>query len=121
MLTVVVPWPPKALWPNRRPFWAAKARALAIAKEQANDAAIVAAWDQGQSAETIDLTRAEIPVTYTFYPPANRRYDLDGALSACKGYQDGLALAMGIDDVKFVPTPRRGERVPGGQVVIEIR
>jgi crossover junction endodeoxyribonuclease RusA len=120
MLTITLPWPDTVLWPNRRPFWATRARAADAAHEAARDATITSAWDQGQGAETIDLKRAAIPITLIFHPPTRRAHDLDGALSACKGYLDGVAEAMGINDRVFEPTPRRGEVVRGGSVVIQI-
>lgn len=121
MLTITLPWPPKPLWPNRKPHWAAKAKAMLETHTTAADATVIAAWDQGQSAETIDLTRDEIPLDVTFHPSANRVYDKDGAISACKGYFDGIAEAMGVDDRHFAATPHRGAKLPGGQVVIVIR
>lgn len=121
MLKIILPWPRRVLWPNGRPHWAAKAEAITAARAAAWEAAILAAWDQGQSSATIDLTRAEIPLEVTFHPSANRRFDKDGAISACKSYFDGLADALGVDDHVFSATPHRGEKVPGGQVVIVIR
>lgn len=121
MLTITLPWPPKALWPNAHSIWQARARAMLQTHAAAHEATILAAWDQGQSSETIDLTRAEIPVEVTFHPSINRRYDTDGGISACKGYFDGIAEALGVDDQHFSARPHRGAKVPGGQVVIVIR
>lgn len=120
MLEVTLPWPPRVLWPNGRPFWAAKARAVLIARTCAWEETILAAWAQGQGAETIDLTRSEIPIEIVFHPPTRQRRDRDNQSAACKSYLDGLADAMGIDDAKFVPTPRQGDVRRGGQVIFRI-
>ena len=121
MLKIILPWPPHALWPNAHSLWQARARATLQTHAAAREATILAAWDQGQSSETIDLTRAEIPLEVTFHASTRRRYDKDGAIGACKGYFDGIAEALGVDDHHFSATPHRGEPVPGGQVVIVIR
>lgn len=47
-----------------------------------------------------------IHVTLTFYPPDKRRRDLDGCISACKAYLDGLADALGVDDSRFTLSAR---------------
>ncbi len=120
MLEVELPWPPRVLWPNKRSFWASKARAVLQARTCACEETILAAWAQGQGAETIDLARAEIPVEITFHPPNRQRRDRDNQSASCKAYLDGLADAMGIDDAKFVPTPHQGDVRRGGQVVFRI-
>src|SRR3990167_7128305 len=46
---------------------------------------------------------AESPVYIVFQPPDNRRYDSDNVLASCKAYLDGIAEALGIDDLAFNP------------------
>lgn len=120
MLEVMLPWPPRVLWPNGRPHWASKARAVLAARSCAAEETILAAWAQGQGADTIDLARAEIPVEITFHPPTRAKRDRDNQSAACKSYLDGLADAMGIDDARFVPTPHQGDVRRGGQVVFRV-
>lgn len=120
MLEIILPWPARPLWPNKRSFWASKARAVLAARTCAWEETLLAAWAQDQSSETIDLSRAEIPVEITFNPPNRIRRDRDNQSAACKAYLDGLADAMGINDTKFVPTPHQGAIVRGGQVIFRI-
>lgn len=44
-----------------------------------------------------------IALTMLFYPPDNRRRDLDNMLASCKALLDGIAQGMGIDDRAFRP------------------
>jgi len=58
-----------------------------------------------------------VGVHVTFYPPDNRRYDMDNRL---KALFDGL-IAMGlIDDDEFITsaTLRKSTPVKGGQVIV---
>jgi hypothetical protein len=59
-------------------------------------------------------------VTLTFFPPDNRRRDLDGMLSASKALIDGVADSLEVDDSKWAITLRRGDVVKGGNVRFEI-
>lgn len=120
MLTVTLPWPPRVLWSNARPHWAQKARAVLEARELAWEVTLLAAWAQGQSSETIDLTRAEIPVEVIYHQPTRGRRDRDNKQAACKAYFDGIADCLGIDDARFCPTAHQGSVVRGGQVVFRI-
>lgn len=75
-------------------------------------------------AKSIGKIDAEaIKVTCIFSPPPiKRNRDLDGLLSSCKAYFDGIADAIGIDDSKFrhqAPVwgiPRKGGNV---RIVLE--
>lgn len=57
----------------------------------------------------------------TFYPPDNRRRDLDNLLAAMKSSIDGVCLGLGIDDrqIRRV-TLDWGEVVEGGKVVMRL-
>lgn len=123
MLTIELPWPNKHMMPNalaRRRHWGPRARARDEAHQAAFEATVCSAWDQGQSSETIDLQRADIPVEVIFCTPTRARADRDNLLAACKGYFDGIARAMGINDQKFAPTPRYGDVCRGGKVIVKI-
>lgn len=63
------------------------------------------------------------PVTWsaTFYPKTRNAIDDDNARASLKAYQDGLALALGINDSLFdAPTIHFAEPVKNGRVVIVI-
>jgi hypothetical protein len=59
---------------------------------------------------------------YIYYPPKRGQFmDDDNLIGAMKYYRDGIALALGINDVKFLTHPVcRGERDGTGRVVVEI-
>lgn len=115
MITIELPWPITALWPNRRAHW----RTLHDARQAARDAAFYLAVDAGAH---LRVKPCLIPVEIEFCPPSRRRFDRDNALAALKGHLDGVAEALGVDDSKFEPiTLRRGEVVKGGKVIVSIQ
>lgn len=110
--TVSLPWPDKALSPNGRVHWATKARATKTAKTMA-----------------AALTRVEMKtkptwlsawLEYAFHPKTAHAIDLDNCIASAKAYQDGIAIALGIDDAKFETTYRIGEPIKGGLVKVTI-
>jgi crossover junction endodeoxyribonuclease RusA len=115
-LVIALPWPASALWPNRSNghHWAVRGGYAASAR---NEAAILAL--QALKGSTL---KPPLSVTYTFRPPTARRFDLEGAYSALKASQDGIADALQIDDYAFAPvTLLRGAPVAGGSVIAEIK
>lgn len=46
-----------------------------------------------------------IALWLTFYPPDRRSRDDDNLIASFKAGRDGLALALGIDDKRFVTFP----------------
>lgn len=55
-----------------------------------------------------------------FSPPDKRRRDIDNMLASMKASLDGIALAIGCDDVEFCPVIL--DRAPpekGGSVLVE--
>lgn len=52
-----------------------------------------------------------------FYPPTRAIPDDDNMVARCKAYRDGIALALGVDDKRFIShplihdTPRKGGEV----------
>jgi crossover junction endodeoxyribonuclease RusA len=111
---IVLPFPDKALWPNGRAHWATKSRAFAKHK----------AW-------AFNATKANLPrcfkwngelvkLRYTITPKTAHKIDRDNCVAAMKAYQDGIALALGIDDSAFaVPMIEFAEpRKPGGVEVV---
>jgi len=106
-LAVTVSLPPKALSPNTRTHWAAKARAVKAHRGEAFLMAgrAVAGVDKGgQWWAKVDT---EILVRATFWFRVNRRRDRDNAQASLKAAMDGIAEALGVDDSRFVMAPAR--------------
>ncbi len=113
MITIDLPWPPRALHPNAaRGHWAKRAGPT---KASRNDAAWAA-----RSAGVRKIYANSLKVTITFAPPDNRRRDTDGMLSASKAYLDGIADAIGVDDSKWELAIKREAPAKPGRVRIEI-
>lgn len=115
MTEIVLPFPTKILWPNGRGHWAAKAKAFKEHKEWAYfgllaSSVYVAAGNKGR-----------INWSVTIHPKTAHAIDDDNARASLKAYQDGLALALGVDDKQFnAPTLTFREPIKGGLVKIEI-
>jgi crossover junction endodeoxyribonuclease RusA len=110
---IELPFPAKCLWPNARPHWAAKAKAFKAHKEWAYVAGMI-----GYGMARVD---ARIDWSVTIHPKTAHAIDDDNARASLKAYQDGLALALGVDDKQFnAPTLTFGEPIKGGLVRIEI-
>lgn len=106
-LTIETPWPDAAMSPNARVHHMALHRARKKAKNEA--------WGltkalMGPLHIGYQTWQGPVDVAITFHPSANRAFDLDNALSRCKGHLDGIALALGIDDSAFTFRLARGER-----------
>jgi crossover junction endodeoxyribonuclease RusA len=107
------PWPHKTLSPNARGNWRTKEGARVAAK-----------LDGFSAVKNSGLTvpeKVDLQVTYTFYPPDNRRRDLDNLISQMKPTQDGIFQALETDDsrVKRV-IGEWGVARAGGCVVVRI-
>ena len=110
MIEIEIPWPSPDLSPNARLHYHAKASA--VRKSRAEGAWIA------KTTKPV-LPDGNIPVSLMFYPQTRHRFDLDGLLTRCKPYLDGIADAWGINDFRFKPiTIDMGEPVSGGKVVI---
>lgn len=94
--TIFLPWPDKRLSPNARIHWAALAKVKKKAKTDAYYTALEAYIGQ------IDVDK--VHVKYTFFPPDRRTRDRDNLISSCKALQDGIALAIGVDDGNWITT-----------------
>lgn len=109
---MLLPWPPRTVHPNARGHWSPKARAT---KRMRQDAA----WAAKQA--KISVGDGPAHVSLTFYPPDKRRRDLDGMISSCKAYLDGLADALGVDDSRFTLSARMAPVCAhDGEVKIEV-
>lgn len=110
-ITLIFPWPNKALHSNSRAHWAEKARKV---KQARTDAFYVAK-------EAKLPTWPDATILVEGWPPT-RRGDPHNLPIACKAIIDGIADAMGCDDKAFrVDWPQvwAGTR-KGGQVVMHI-
>mgnify|MGYP001608086024 CR=1 FL=1 len=102
MLRIVLPFPDPRLSPNR-----------ATGHHYGATSAIKKAVRHFAYAETkkalegrftsLACDSVDIPVTITFVQPDKRRRDRDNLLFACKSALDGIADALGINDVCFEP------------------
>ena len=110
---IELPWPSKDLSPNARIHYMKLAKEKAKAKE-------VAFYICKQHGLKI-LGEGNIPLSIIFHPPTRARFDLDGLLSRCKAYLDGVSTAAGIDDVRFRPiTIDFGDPVKDGKIILKI-
>lgn len=115
MMTLTLPWPHRALHPNARTHWRAKAQHTRDARNDAFILARKAGWHM------LKLPDGRIHLWLDFYPPDRRRRDDDGLLASMKAARDGLADALRIDDHRFVSHPRVMDEVrSGGEVVVRI-
>lgn len=106
---IVLPWPEKNLWPNTRVLWPARYKARWTAKSEAF--------------VTMKHSRVKFPADvllwFVFHPPHRRRYDVDNAIAACKGYLDGMAEASGVDDSVWTDFRlSKGVRTDSGAVCV---
>lgn len=108
-----LPWPDKRLSPNATGHWSSLHKAKRKAK---NDAY----WSVKEAG--IGVIEADhITVRYSFFPPSHRAYDMDNLIASMKSAQDGIALAIGIDDSKFhLEISPRGPVERNGMVKVEL-
>lgn len=94
-------WPDRALSPNARPFWAVKARAAKNARREAHFETIKALGSFASLSRPRRVKVKEVFLHYTFIPPDRRGRDDDNLIASMKPYRDGIAEALGVDDVVF--------------------
>ena len=106
-ISILVPWPPKALWPNARPHWAVKAGAVKEARWEARvlsqDAQKIAGW---QTANRIKVSVRAIKAGPGPLP------DQDNIWAALKPFFDGMIDAG-------VCVSDRPEHFELGQIIFE--
>ncbi len=109
---IVLPYPANALWPNKRPHWSAKAKAVRTYRHWAKMATLA------------DNTRPPVVgrLIVTLCPkPRGPVPDADNISAAIKAAQDGVADAYKVDDRTFgQPRILIGERTALGGVSIVI-
>lgn len=90
---ITLPWPDKSLSQNARVHWSKRAKATKAAREYAG-------WATKAAKIKIEGDGAIYLHVY-FYPPDNRRRDGTNMLGSSKAIFDGIADALGVDDVRF--------------------
>ena len=113
MLSLTLPWPPKALSPNtRHSHWAQ----LANAKRRYRQACALTARSQGASRMESD----DLALSMTFVPPNRHARDLDNCIAAMKSGLDGLADVFGVDDSRWTLTASLDRQQIGGYVRVDV-
>lgn len=115
-MIVRCPWLKRDLSPNSRSHWRVKADATAKYKRACWAVAVEAGAKECRVG-----TEGPIPVHLTFCHPTARLWDDDNLEAAFKAGRDGIALALGCDDARFMVTRSVGEKVKGGCVIVEIQ
>lgn len=111
MIVLELPWPPKELSPNARVHFRVKAAAAKQYRETAY-------WlTQGMALLPDD---SDITLHLEYYPPDNRKRDLDNMLSASKAAIDGIADGLGVNDQRFGFSLVRKEPAAKGKVVVRV-
>jgi hypothetical protein len=115
-VSIELPFPHKVLWPNGRTkstrWKAAEARKH---KQWAHDATKA-------YLSRFDAPAVPARLAFTVRPkPRGPMPDKDNASAAMKAYQDGIALALGINDATLSePRILFGDRHPHGAVIVEV-
>ena len=112
---IELPYPHKALWPNGRAHWAAKATQTKKHR----------AWAHAATLATFPrcfVPQERLQWLITVYPkPRGPLPDADGCVAAVKSYLDGIADAIGVNDRHFdAPRIQFGERTANGKVVFTL-
>ena len=112
-MRIKFPFPDSQLNPNKR----IDRRALIGVKRDAKEAAYLLTRESGAR-----VTNDRLQLTLTFCPPDKRKRDLDNLYSAFKAYQDGLFLALGVDDsIIDCVLLQRGAAMTNGCVFVEVK
>lgn len=114
-VSLLLPWPSSELSPNSRNRWA-KIKAVKSAR------ALAAALMFEECVKHYPHAKpAALKITMRFYPPTRRPFDIDGLVSRCKAYQDGMFDHLGLDDNLVVSlAARRCEVKKNGAVEITV-
>ena len=114
---ILLPWPARALHPNARGHFMARARAT---KKARHDAwlATLAAVSKPRRAEL--RAAAKLRAHVRFFPPDNRNRDEDGMVPSVKSQLDGIADALGVNDGRFRLSHEVEGVTKGGRVIVEI-
>jgi len=113
MVKISMPWPPRKLSPNARAHWAEKAKITKSYKYHC--------YIEARLAGVKPIKAAYVEISMTFCPPDARRRDLDNVFASSKAMIDGIALALGVDDHKFMFWQQWGGKTPGGAVIVTLK
>lgn len=106
MKRIFLDWPYEALWPNKRPHWAAKAKATKAYRFAAK--CLVGNAEPGLIRITFcPKSRGPIP-------------DRDNCIAAFKAGQDGIADALKVNDRDLTVIHEMGGRCKDGGVIVDI-
>lgn len=108
--SVLLPYPSSLLNPNRKANRHVKAKIFKKTKSEAYEIAMQSGLKGIQQRK----------IRLLFSPPDKRRRDIDNMLASMKASLDGIALAIGCDDVEFCPVILdRAPPIKGGSVLVE--
>ncbi len=112
---ITLPFPAKILWPNGRGHHMAKHRAFQIHKS----------WAFAATLEKLPTcfkhNGVPVQLAYTVHPKTAHPIDRDNCVAAMKAYQDGIALALKVDDSAFLtPAIEFGDPVKGGRIEVTL-
>lgn len=102
MMTITLSWPSADLSPNARVHWSARNRASKAAKNEAWGLTKALMHPLGIK---MGHTQGPVRITYTFHPKITRGRDDDNFAARMKPARDGIAMALGLDDVTFIMQP----------------
>ena len=112
-IVVTLSWPNPILSPNSRVHWRPKHKAFQAAKREAFYATMINKHHH--------IFSGPAKVHWTFYPPDRRRRDESNMLASTKAFEDGISMAIGVDDSQFRVSHSVAEPVPPhGRVEVEI-
>lgn len=103
-------WPPRECSPNWRGHWSKRAKAA----KQYKHACFVLTKEA--KINSIDWD-GPVHLLITFSKPSRREMDDDNLIASFKAGRDGLALALGIDDKRFVCHSFVSDHIAGSVVV----
>lgn len=109
---VLLTWPDKRCSPN--------ARVHHMVKHRANKAMRKAAWALTKDSGVSAPSDGPINIHVTAFPPTRHARDIDNLLASMKGYFDGIADALKVDDSRFRPTLTISDQT-GGYLCVEVR
>lgn len=113
-MIISLPWPSSDLSPNKRQHWAAKSKAVAKYRDMCRTTAMLQSVRQR-------MPKGPWQVSMLFFPPDNRRYDMDNLLARMKAGLDGVCDALKVNDVDFKRTTiERGTAQRPGSVRMKL-
>jgi crossover junction endodeoxyribonuclease RusA len=116
MSILILPWPPKALSPNARTHWRKKSP---ITKAYKHACWALTLESGMQVPAELKSASQRLHLWLEFYPPDRRHRDDDNMVASFKAGRDGVALALGIDDKRFICHPLVSDKI-GGYVKVRL-